>query len=68
MPVGAAPPPPPITSIVLLFEFQSLGTVQLVPEVRKTTFTGFDCDPIRRKLRIEPVPPVKEPKSRIERA
>ncbi len=33
----APPPPPPMTSIVLLDEFQSLGTVQLVPEVRKMT-------------------------------
>ena len=32
-----------MTSIVLFEEFQSLGTVQLVPEVRKMT-VGEDCD------------------------
>jgi hypothetical protein len=34
----APPPPPPIASTVLLFGFQSAGTVQLVPLVRNTTF------------------------------
>jgi hypothetical protein len=33
----APPAPPPISSTVLLAEFQSSGTVQLVPEVRKST-------------------------------
>jgi hypothetical protein len=31
------PPPPPMTSMVLSALFQSEGTVQLVPEVRKMT-------------------------------
>jgi hypothetical protein len=36
------PPPPPIASIVLCALSQSLGTVQLVPEVRKTFLTVAD--------------------------
>jgi len=35
------PPPPPMSSIVLFEEFQSLGTVQIVPEVRKITVAAF---------------------------
>jgi hypothetical protein len=33
-------PPPPITSIVLLAEFQLLGTTQLTPEVKNTSVAG----------------------------
>jgi hypothetical protein len=39
----ALPPPPPMHSMVLLEEFQSTGTVQVVPEVRKIVVEALAC-------------------------
>jgi hypothetical protein len=39
----APPPPPPMTSMVLFEESQSLGTVHVVPDVRKITVAAFAC-------------------------
>jgi hypothetical protein len=43
------PPPPPMTSMLLLEEFQSPGTVQLVPEVRKMTTVVLAAASLGRK-------------------